>query len=178
MTKLFVAIALKAVPQFGVATTSMHLDSSSFYVDGEYEGRATEADEPAAIAITYGYSRDHRADLKQFVVDLMCSGDGDIPQFALEQVSLERLPQVRVPDYELLSDRVSTRSMIEGGCILYSVPSRLIGHRIEIHLYHDRLVAYFRTASGVRIASSPGEGNRETTRTLHQLQARYRGTAP
>jgi len=29
--------------------------------------------------ITYGYSRDHRPDLKQFILDLMCSGDGDIP---------------------------------------------------------------------------------------------------
>ncbi|MBE9047248.1 hypothetical protein IQ255_23085 [Pleurocapsales cyanobacterium LEGE 10410] len=31
------------------------------------------------IEITYGYSRDHRADLKQFVMNLICVGDGDIP---------------------------------------------------------------------------------------------------
>jgi transposase len=81
LTELFVEIALKAAQRFGVATTSVHLDSSSFHVDGEYEKSATEGDEPVAIAITYGYSRDHRADLKQFVVDLMCSGDGDIPLY-------------------------------------------------------------------------------------------------
>lgn len=81
LTELFVEIALKAAQRFRVATTSVHLDSSSFHVDGQYEGSATEGDEPAAIAITYGYSRDHRADLKQFVVDLMCSGDGDIPLY-------------------------------------------------------------------------------------------------
>lgn len=81
LTELFVEIALKAAQRFGVATTSVHLDSSSFHVDGQYEGSTTEGDEPAAIAITYGYSRDHRADLKQFVVDLMCSGDGDIPLY-------------------------------------------------------------------------------------------------
>ena len=28
-------------------------------------------------------------------------------------------------------------------CILYSVPSRLIGQKIELHLYHNRLVGYF-----------------------------------
>ncbi|CDN13912.1 hypothetical protein RintRC_5269 [Richelia intracellularis] len=28
-----------------------------------------------------GYSRDHRADLKQFILDLMWSGDGDIPLY-------------------------------------------------------------------------------------------------
>ncbi|NJO80512.1 MAG: IS1634 family transposase [Cyanobacteria bacterium RM1_2_2] len=81
LTELFVEIALNAAQRFGVATTSVHLDSSSFHVDGEYERTATEADEPAATAITYGYSRDHRADLKQFVVDLICSGDGDIPLY-------------------------------------------------------------------------------------------------
>ena len=37
--------------------------------------------EPGAIHITHGYSRDHRPDLKQFIVDLMCSGDGDIPLY-------------------------------------------------------------------------------------------------
>jgi transposase len=36
---------------------------------------------PAPIAITYGYSRDHRPDLKQFVMNLVCWGDGDIPAF-------------------------------------------------------------------------------------------------
>lgn len=81
LSDLFVEIALKAAQRFGVATTSVHLDSSSFHVDGEYERTGSEADEAAAIAITYGYSRDHRADLKQFVVDLMCSGDGDIPLY-------------------------------------------------------------------------------------------------
>ena len=40
-----------------------------------------ESIEPEAIKITYGYSRDHRPDLKQFIIDLICSGDGDIPIF-------------------------------------------------------------------------------------------------
>ena len=31
------------------------------------------------IKITHGYSRDHRPDLKQFTMELVCSGDGDIP---------------------------------------------------------------------------------------------------
>ncbi|MCP6758453.1 MAG: IS1634 family transposase [Fischerella sp. CENA71] len=34
-----------------------------------------------AINLTYGYSRDHRPDLKQFLIELICSGDGDIPIF-------------------------------------------------------------------------------------------------
>ena len=33
------------------------------------------------INITYGYSRDHRPDLKQFLIELICSDDGGIPIF-------------------------------------------------------------------------------------------------
>jgi transposase len=34
-----------------------------------------------AINVTYGYSRDHRPDLKQFLMQLISSGDGDLPIF-------------------------------------------------------------------------------------------------
>jgi len=61
---------------------SLHLDSSSFHVDGEYTSNIKSGElEPGVIEITYGYSRDHRPDLKQFILDLMCSGDGDIPLY-------------------------------------------------------------------------------------------------
>jgi transposase len=72
LTEVFVAVALKAVKQFRVATKSVHLDSSSFHVDGEYAAKPVgENSAVPVINITHGYSRDHRADLKQFVVDLM-----------------------------------------------------------------------------------------------------------
>ena len=68
------------------------MDSSSFSVHGKYQGENTrskiissteEENEitPAPISITHGYSRDHRPDLKQFIIDLIVSGDGDIPLF-------------------------------------------------------------------------------------------------
>ncbi|MBD1877757.1 IS1634 family transposase [Coleofasciculus sp. FACHB-T130] len=106
-TQVFTTLAMKAVEQFGVSVTSIHLDSSSFHVDGEYvsecsensssqESAATsnsatssesaspqepEGDEPKPIAITHGYSRDHRPDLKQFIIDTVCTADGDVPLF-------------------------------------------------------------------------------------------------
>jgi len=43
-------------------------------VDGEY-GK----EEEGSIEITHGYSRDHRPDLKQFMMNLICVEDGDIP---------------------------------------------------------------------------------------------------
>ena len=64
-------------------------------------------------------------------------------KYEAEKRALQPLPKRRVADYEILSAKVSCHSTIDVRCILYSVPSRLIGQRIEIHLYHDHLVGYF-----------------------------------
>ena len=52
-----------------------HLDTTSFALSGDY---VPESDEQA-IRITHGYSKDHRPDLKQAVLELMVSQDGGIP---------------------------------------------------------------------------------------------------
>jgi transposase len=65
LTETFVTVALRAARQFDVKIDSLHLDSSSFHVDGEYLQPQNETVEPEAIHITHGYSRDHRPDLKQ-----------------------------------------------------------------------------------------------------------------
>ena len=84
LTYVFMEIALATVKQFGVHTELAHLDSSSFCVQGEYintHTEASESDEPTPIEITHGYSRDHRPELKQFTLDLITSGDGDVPLY-------------------------------------------------------------------------------------------------
>ena len=57
----------------------------------------------------------------------------------IERAALKPLPERRTTDYE--EARVLVTS--SGGFILrrvfYSVPSRLIGHRLNVHLYDDRL---------------------------------------
>ena len=74
LSELFLEISLAAAAKFEVKRETAHLDSTSFHVDGAYA-----SSEPGAIEITYGYSRDHRPDLKQFMMNLICVGDGDIP---------------------------------------------------------------------------------------------------
>ena len=82
LSGLFVSICSKVAQRFGVECKSAHLDSSSFAVEGEYaESERVGEAAPVPIRITYGYSRDHRPDLKQFVMNLVCWGDGDIPAF-------------------------------------------------------------------------------------------------
>ena len=91
-TKLFAGIAYRARQVFGVSTKQIHVDTTSFSVSGEYtqakketseaEGTAEAASaDPAIITITYGYSRDHREDLKQWMLALATTHDGDIPLF-------------------------------------------------------------------------------------------------
>jgi transposase len=88
VTKLFTTLALSAAGKFGVARERVHLESSSMSVEGQYvvdAGSSTEAAgevaEACPIEITYGYSKDRRPDLKQFLIDTICSGDGDVPLY-------------------------------------------------------------------------------------------------
>ena len=83
LTEIFIRVALSAADRFGVKMDSFHLDSISFHVHGDY-GTGTDDESSAQsglITITYGYSRHHRPDLKQFILDLMWSGYVDIPLY-------------------------------------------------------------------------------------------------
>ncbi len=72
-------------------------------------------------------------------------------KYELELLHLQPLPTYRTPDYEVLSTRVSCHSTISVRCILYTVPSRLVGQRLTLHLYHDRLVGFVGTTKVVEL---------------------------
>jgi transposase len=77
-TALFAGIAQQARARFGVRARQVHVDTTSFAVSGEYEPKETGTD-AQTIAITYGYSRDHRADLKQWMLALAAYRAGKSP---------------------------------------------------------------------------------------------------
>ncbi len=79
VTTLFAGLALQARHRFGIAAQRLHIDTTSFSVSGDYVSR--EEGDPVPVAITYGYSRDHRADLKQWMLALATTHDGDVPTF-------------------------------------------------------------------------------------------------
>jgi transposase len=122
VTILFAGLALQARQRFGIKANTLHVDTTSFSVSGEYassqqsdqvptasqqEGEAAstasqqggeaaptasqQSDQvptasqqeggPVPIAITYGYSRDHREDLKQWMLALATTHDGEVPIF-------------------------------------------------------------------------------------------------
>jgi len=59
-----------------------------------------------------------------------------------EQPYLKPLPAYRFMDFYELTVKVTTSSTIDVKRGLYSVPSRLIGEKLRIHLYHDRLEGF------------------------------------
>lgn len=89
LSSIFLKIALAVVQKYEVLTSFSHLDSSSFSVHGNYLTNEStpllqdeeKSEKPVPITITKGYSRDHRPDLKQFIIDLIVSEDGGIPIF-------------------------------------------------------------------------------------------------
>ena len=68
-------IARAVCAQEGIDWRFNHLDTTSFSLTGAY---VPDTDEHA-IVITHGYSKDHRPDLKQAVLELMVSQDGGVP---------------------------------------------------------------------------------------------------
>ncbi len=83
LSSLFTSIAMLAQAKFNLGVNSLHLDSSSISVEGKYETETVdESDESIkGLHITYGHSKDHRPDLKQFLIDVICTGDSDVPLF-------------------------------------------------------------------------------------------------
>lgn len=63
-------------------------------------------------------------------------------QLALEKEALQMLPHYKVMDYELMSINVSSLSIIVVKNMTYSVPSRLAGHTLTLHLYQHTIEAY------------------------------------
>lgn len=135
---IFLIIALNAAKKFNVSLSSSHLDSSSMHLHGEYNSSLPEVSfvnqptvngqeleksavkSPKEITITYGYSRDHRPDLKQFIIELICSGDGDIPIFLKlasgNQADSSCFGQIAV-DYQ---KQLEVDSLIVADCALYT----------------------------------------------------------
>jgi transposase len=70
-------IAATAAQRLGLAPTFAHLDSTSFHVDGR--DNSEEEPEAEVIHITRGYSRDHRPDLNQVMLELMVEHQAGMP---------------------------------------------------------------------------------------------------
>lgn len=76
LTETYAKIAAPALSTFGIEYRFVHLDTTSFTLHGQYEA---VGDDTEAITITQGHSKDHRPDLKQAVLALMCAHQSRFP---------------------------------------------------------------------------------------------------
>ncbi len=77
VTELFSKIASNSAKKLGLEVKFAHVDSTSLHVDGKYNSE-DEAEE-GVIHITKGYSRDHRPELNQVVLDMIVENRARIP---------------------------------------------------------------------------------------------------
>lgn len=79
-------VVVRVAERFGVEFKQLHNDSTSIRFTGQYRGAAGRSIRGRrAPWITYGYSKDHRPDLKQLLFVLTTSADGGLPvQFRCE----------------------------------------------------------------------------------------------
>lgn len=72
-TKLFSEVAFEIAQEKGLLSHRLHLDSTSFVLHGRYEDSTTS---PIPCR---GYSKAHRADLKQVMLSLTQGGEANLP---------------------------------------------------------------------------------------------------
>ena len=91
-------------------------------------------------------SRDfaHLADYEAFLNPIVAKINRQCKtRFEEEKPSLQKLPSRRTHDFSELHVKVSSSSTITVKRVLYTVPSRLIGTSLLVHIYDDHLSLYY-----------------------------------
>ena len=79
---------------------------------------------------------------------------------AAEKADLLPLPCRKTTDYTEVCARVTTSSTIDVRRTTYTVPSRLKGESLRIHLYHDRLEGYLGSISVITLTRKYATGDK------------------
>jgi len=103
-----------------------------------------------------------RADYQRFVAETVARLNRRIlPRLTEERSQLAALPVRRTSEYEETEARVTKFGTVSVKRVLYSVPSRLIGHRPKFRIYPERIEAWlggvcvFESVRGVVPAGKP-----------------------
>ncbi len=84
LDRLMTGIALQTIQQFRLGTEFLHFDTTSLSFFGAYEsedfGSMSDGSGHPPL-VTYGYSKDHRPDLKQIMFGSLVTRDGGVPLY-------------------------------------------------------------------------------------------------
>ena len=118
---------------------------------------------------------DDRAAYEGFVREaVMRRNRRNAAAFRIEREQLQDLPARRSTDFVEEEARVTRCGTFTVRAILYSAPSRLIGHRLKVRLYSDRLDCYLSGAlvlTRARGTRSPGGGRGRQLDYRHFIDA-------
>jgi transposase len=83
ITSMVLALATHVVSEFQVDLDELHNDSTTITFHGAYADAAQEQKrgQKTRMAITWGYNKDHRPDLKQLLFILTVARDGTVPLY-------------------------------------------------------------------------------------------------
>lgn len=106
---------------------------------------------------------------KAFIREILAKRNRRIDKiFAEERASLNSLPERKTCDYSEERVRVTSSSTISVKQVIYSVPPRLIGMILKVHLYDDRLECY---VGGDHVVKLPRL--RRNKKRLHHINYRH-----
>ncbi len=88
----------------------------------------------------------------------------------IEAAALRPLPARRATDFTEVVARVTRTGGFLVNCVFYSAPSRLIGQRLRVHVYDDRIEAWL---GGTHVVSHPRQRARDDGRRVHRIDYRH-----
>jgi hypothetical protein len=85
----------------------------------------------------------------------------------IERAALKPLPASKAIDYTEVVATVSSSSVIDVRMITYTVPSRLIGERLHVRIYHDKLECYLGSTLTITLVRGHKSANRRRGRSIN-----------
>ena len=79
VSTLYQVMAEQVVAKLGLKPTAVHLDITSFHVDGAYD--CADGEQTGRLQLVRGYSRDHRPELNQVILELICENQAGLPVY-------------------------------------------------------------------------------------------------
>ena len=142
--------------------------------NGSIESRNGHLKDRLNQALLLRSSRDF-ADLnayRRFVAEVVAQANAPRRElFALEQPHLRPLPAAPTPAHEETTVRVTSSSGFVLRRVFYTVPSRLMNHRLRVHIHDDRLECFL---GGTHVLTLPRGRPPVPGRNVHGYVVNYR----
>ncbi|TDI76828.1 MAG: IS1634 family transposase [Bacteroidetes bacterium] len=164
--KVFSAVAFRASCKFSLNKKYVHFDTTSVNVWGDYDQCSPDSKN---INITFGYSKDHRPDLKQFLIKMLCVGR-NIPIFGSCEDGNASDKKINNNVLSRISKDMATHGL-EPGAFIYVADSAMVTEdnltEIGNNLFLTRLPLNYNETSRV-ISEAIDEDNWEEIGVLNE----------